>query len=554
MSLPLPSITELINQISSFLNTPSCKPPLHSWLRLGGHINWAFNVLPWGRPALSEFYQKIGRKLYMNAGIFINAAVRHNLEWLCSILPSAIGIRFVDDGHWKDHNADMVFWTDASLTKGLAFVFASSGFVYPLQPPPPSISIDIFFLELIAMLSAIQYAVSLPSPPKKILIWSDTLNSLHTRNHMHTCVKRTYALTYFPDFSLTTFVANSQATTSASSIPKGSLASALERVLLKCLGGRSKPRVPQPIQSHKSIDERVEFLATNAIEATTLGAYGTGARDYVTFCIDHSISLEPTPQTLAHYITYTSQFVTSGPEYLTVAHHFLCDIYPDFVKNCSDPLVQATISGSKKIRADPVKQKLPLCLAHLQAFYDWYLKDPTYDNLLFITILSCISYGCHHAGELVVSNSKSSKSRLGYQKLVKRSSLSFCHHHVQYHLPYHKGDHFYWGSDILLSPKHVADPVSLLHSFVQQHDSLHGAKAPLFLRSDGSLPSRQWFKSIFSLLNQKYGGHSVRAGCATYYASLGLSETVIQVLGCWLSEAWKIYIWNHPTIHALRRN
>ena len=45
-------------------------------------------------------------------------------------------------------------------------------------------------------------------------------------------------------------------------------------------------------------------------------------------------------------------------------------------------------------------------------------------------------------------------------------------------------------------------------------------------------------------------GHSPQAGGGTFYASLGLSEDIIQALGRWSSEAWKIYIHNNPTIHA----
>ena len=52
------------------------------------------------------------------------------------------------------------------------------------------------------------------------------------------------------------------------------------------------------------------------------------------------------------------------------------------------------------------------------------------------------------------------------------------------------------------------------------------------------------------ILNRSFGGHSPRAGGATFYASLGLSEAIIQALGRWSSEAWKIYIRDNPTIHT----
>ena len=35
-----------------------------------------------------------------------------------------------------------------------------------------------------------------------------------------------------------------------------------------------------------------------------------------------------------------------------------------------------------------------------------------------------------------------------------------------------------------------------------------------------------------------------------FYASLGLSEDVIQAIGHWSSQAWKIYIRDNPTVRA----
>ncbi|KAJ3832035.1 hypothetical protein F5878DRAFT_548726, partial [Lentinula raphanica] len=45
-------------------------------------------------------------------------------------------------------------------------------------------------------------------------------------------------------------------------------------------------------------------------------------------------------------------------------------------------------------------------------------------------------------------------------------------------------------------------------------------------------------------------GHSVRAGSATFFASLGVSESIIQAMGRWSSDAWKIYIRDHSTVRA----
>lgn len=138
-----------------------------------------------------------------------------------------------------------------------------------------------------------------------------------------------------------------------------------------------------------------------------------------------------------------------------------------------------------------------------------------------------------------------------WRKLIRRETLFFTDGRARYRLPFHKGDPFFHGSDILLTPQDVADPVLLLRLYTQLRDHLHGARSPLFLRENGLHPSRSWFdKKFFATQNHSYGGQSVRAGGATFYAGLGISEDVLQAIGRWTSSTWKIYIRDHPAIRV----
>jgi hypothetical protein len=171
------SITEVINTVQAFLSTPGRRPSLCEWLRVGGHLNWVFNVLPLGRPALSEFYRKIAGKTLMNAGISLNADVVRNFEWLVDVIPKAIGVHFVNATHWDDSEADCIIWTDASLRLGLGFVYGNHSFVYAISSSANE-KVDIFFLELVAILSAVHHVALFRHPPKKVLLWSDSLDSV----------------------------------------------------------------------------------------------------------------------------------------------------------------------------------------------------------------------------------------------------------------------------------------------------------------------------------------------------------------------------------------
>ena len=104
ISIPPASITDIINKIEEFIGASKRKPTLQAWQCLRGHLNWALNVFPWGRPALSELYCKMSGKKHPSAGIHINATVWSDLSWLKSELPRSIGILISSTGKW------MIMW------------------------------------------------------------------------------------------------------------------------------------------------------------------------------------------------------------------------------------------------------------------------------------------------------------------------------------------------------------------------------------------------------------------------------------------------------------
>ena len=230
-----------------------------------------------------------------------------------------------------------------------------------------------------------------------------------------------------------------------------------------------------------------------------------------------------------------------------IGYKFLLQFFPDFDSNHSSSLVQATMGGSKKIWANPIHWKLPLWTSHLQTFLDLAKNLITFDDLLFVTIISCAFYSCHQIGKLVQKNDQ---SLFDWHKIIKCTSLSFPdNYYVQYHLPYHKSDPFYHGTDICFTPQAIADPVTLLQQYCFQHDSHHDLQAPLFLHENGSHLTRSWFEhQLHNLLPHSYGAHSMCTGGATFYALLGLNESIIQSLRHWSSSTWKIYLQDHPTI------
>ena len=326
----------------------------------------------------------------------------------------------------------------------------------------------------------------------------------------------------------------------------------MEGHLLSFLSRAPRRPVARPSLPLSAIDEHIALLHAHAIEPSTRRNYSTGARDYILFCSIHGLPLDPTPLTIARYVAYTSLRIASAPKYLSGARHFLRDLYPDFDTARKHALVQTTIRGSRKRRADPIRRKAPLRLHHLSLFRSLALHSGDYDDFLFLTILTAAFFACHRVGELLAPNDK---ALWDWRKLVRRCSFHADNDHTSYHLPYHKTDPFYRGTDIRFlrtTASDGIDPVSILRDFVARRDQRHGARTPLFLRADGSRPTRSWFeRKLFHVLPRAdYGGHSARAGGATHFASLGLSEDVIRALGRWSSKSWSVYIRDHPTVRA----
>ena len=108
-----------------------------------------------------------------------------------------------------------------------------------------------------------------------------------------------------------------------------------------------------------------------------------------------------------------------------------------------------------------------------------------------------------------------------------------------------------------------------LSSFLSPYESLlnytltrraqHASPSdPLFITNRGSVATRTWFHNHLRLVLSKAGyfpelfsGHSFRIGAASTASSRGVPDRVIQILGCWSSQAYHCYIrTNSPDLHG----
>jgi hypothetical protein len=92
-----------------------------------------------------------------------------------------------------------------------------------------------------------------------------------------------------------------------------------------------------------------------------------------------------------------------------------------------------------------------------------------------------------------------------------------------------------------------------MRRYLRSRDWLFPEERYLWLTSEGAPPSRSWFLKRFRQLvpNRAWSGQSMRAGGATFLAEENVSYDLIQNIGRWSSEAFRIYIRRNPTLLAI---
>ncbi|VDC02998.1 unnamed protein product [Peniophora sp. CBMAI 1063] len=185
LSLDAEARCDFAAAVTSFLATPSRAPPLVAWERLIGWANWAINVAPLLRPALSSSYAKTSGKTHRNAPVPINSSVARDLRWLADTLtsPRWDGISLVTARLWSPEQADLVLYCDASTSVGMGFWCPSRnlGFAAENEPAPAGAE-TIFWFEALTVLRALAWAGRERSPPTRLAIYTDNLNSVQIFN------------------------------------------------------------------------------------------------------------------------------------------------------------------------------------------------------------------------------------------------------------------------------------------------------------------------------------------------------------------------------------
>jgi integrase len=311
---------------------------------------------------------------------------------------------------------------------------------------------------------------------------------------------------------------------------------------------RQPERQPWPMR--RLLEERAIALGF-ALENSTAGTYTSHLNSYLTFCNIHHLPIEPTADTLSFYIVFMCSHIkpTSVDSYLSGICSQLEPWFPKVREIRSSALVSRTLAGCKKMRGTSVTRKRPFSEADLLRLLTIYGNSPSYDDTLFLCIVFTAWHCLMRLGEIVAHDNPAYRSA---QKTIKRCTvkISSFPRHISFFLPMHKADRLFEGSHVVLEERTSRlDPVRIFLQYIGRRDQRFPLYPQLWLRENGSIPSRSWFMHrIRSHFPPEYAGHSLRSGGATALAIAGIPADRIQAIGRWSSSTFQIYIRKNPVL------
>ena len=167
---------ELVAAVRQFVSQDSPQAhPLGEWLSLLGWMNWGLNAYPLLKPALQPAYDKVRGKSAPHAPVYRNKDVTSHFLWFANCIEKSSGVHFIEMTEWGAKDADIEIFCDAS-GQGLGF-WSPQGNVAFMSPLVGDTH-TIFFNEALCVISALRWASRLSPRPCKIVIHTDSLNTV----------------------------------------------------------------------------------------------------------------------------------------------------------------------------------------------------------------------------------------------------------------------------------------------------------------------------------------------------------------------------------------
>ena len=296
------------------------------------------------------------------------------------------------------------------------------------------------------------------------------------------------------------------------------------------------------------IHERAIALG-QAVPNSTWKNYGSALNSYLNFVKMHDYPLDPTPDTLSLFTVYMCHHIKpdSVGTYLSGICHQLEPYFSDVRSSRNSALVHCTLQGCKRIRAVPTSRKRALTIGDLETVVDALSSSTDYNNNLFLAQLLTGFFALFRLGEMTYPDDPELRDP---RKVTKRNSVQTNDVSYKFLLPGHKADRFFEGNTIIVRKNpHKFDPHQRFLTYLRARDAKFPFSSLLWLTSKGTIPTRSFFiRRLRRFFDSDTAGQSLRAGGATSLAENGVPPSIIQAIGRWASNVFKIYVRKNPVL------
>ncbi|KAL1698101.1 hypothetical protein EV121DRAFT_177908, partial [Schizophyllum commune] len=244
----------------------------------------------------------------------------------------------------------------------------------------------------------------------------------------------------------------------------------------------------------------------------------------------HNMPITPTADSFSFFAVFMSHHVKpkTVDAYLSGVCNQLEPVFPNVREIRKSRIVARTLAGCKKLYSSEEHRKRALTRTELRALHPAYSSSTSHDDSLFWAILLTGFHALMRLGELVSPDREALRD---YRKIVRRSSVHITPSSFDFYLPGHKADRLFEGNRVLLERVDALDdPYTAFTRYLKSRDSLFPYHAELWLRADGTVPTRGWFmrRLRHHFPTSDVAGHSLRSGGATAMAEAGVPLHLIQ--------------------------